>query len=132
MQSPTPLNDGSRIRFERKVHLEIFRGGENRLLLRSYQTAAHPTRLEILFAYVQHLNIPTCFDGLVVQHDTNERAVKNYELLLRQYPKCRLYRLDSNDGKIGEIVASACLYGEDTAPLGSESMFPFMTSSFQK
>ena len=128
MQSPIRLENDSRVTFLRSFHVELLRGGMNRLLLRSMPTADQPTRVEIYFQYVQHLDIPMSFERLVISDVTrSEEGNARYDDFLRRYARCRIYRLESGGVRAGEIVASACMFGEDSAPLGAESMFPMMT-----
>jgi hypothetical protein len=128
MQSSTPLDENSHITFSRQFHIEVFRGGMNRLLLRAIPTVEEPTRVEVFFQYVQHLDMPMAFSGLTIRDVTcDEREKPKYANLLRTFPKCRIFGLESDGERIGEIVAAACMFGEDSAPLGSESMFPMMS-----
>jgi hypothetical protein len=128
MQSPSPLSTDARTAFSRRFHVEVLRGGMNRLLLRAMPTKDEPTRVEILFQYVQHLNIPMKFDGLAVADVTKGNSEKTlYPELLKEFPECRVFRLESGGAFAGHIVAAACVYGEDSAPIGAESMFPMMS-----
>ncbi len=128
MRSPTPLDSGSQIALPRRFHVELLRGGMNRLLLRAMPTKEQPTRVEVLFQYVQHLDIPLVFDGLSILDVTQEHGeAAKYSGLLRAFRECRVFRLDSGGTTVGRIVASACLFGEDAAAADAESMFPMMT-----
>lgn len=127
MRSPTPLDKDSQIAFSRHFHVEALRGGMNRLLLRAIPTKNEPTRVEVFFQYVQHLDIPMAFDGLVVADVTKDKTEKaKYPDLLQKFPECRVFRLESGGATVGHIVAAACVFGEDSAPTGAESMFPMM------
>jgi len=93
----------------------------NRLLLRAHPTTEHLTRVEVLFRYVQYLQTPMTFDGLVILDVTGgEAGMPKYASLLRKYPECRIYRLESEGEAPGEVVAAACVFGEDSASLGAE------------
>lgn len=128
MQSPIRLSDISQITFARQFHVEVLRGGMNRLLLRAIPTTEATSRIEVLFQYVQHLDMPMKFNGLLVRDATRETAiVSKYADLLRRFPECRVFRLESDGVRMGEVVAAACLFGEDSAPIGAESMFPMMS-----
>ena len=109
------LAKGSRITLSRAFHVEILRGGMNRLLLRSTATNSNPTRVEIYFPYVQHLDIPMRFDELTISCEA-WGASESF-----------LFRLESNGVSVGQVVAAHCIFGEDDAPLGSASMFPIET-----
>lgn len=127
MQSPIPLDKDAHIAFPRRFHVETLRGGMNRLLLRAIPTKEKPTRVEVFFQYVQHVNLPMAFDGLVIRdvtQDNTERA--KYFNLLQRFPECRVFRLESGGATEGYIVASACVFGEDSALASADSMFPMM------
>jgi hypothetical protein len=52
---------------ERVFHLEVMRGGMNRLLLRSNRTSDFRTRIEVFFINVKYMSIGTFFEGLVIE-----------------------------------------------------------------
>jgi len=106
------LAKGSRISLSRDFHVEILRGGMNRLLLRSLATKSHPTRIEIYFPFVQHLEIPMRFEELTIACEAWGSS------------DSFLFRLESKGVDVGHVVAAHCIYGEDEAPIGSASMFP--------
>lgn len=123
--SQTPLSPNSNISFGRHFHVEMLRGGMNRLLLRSMPTKTNATRVEFYFPYVQHLDIPMQFDELTIYNEAADAKLRpSVHALMRKFPECRLFRLESKGDTVGHIVAAHCIYGEDTAPIGSESMFP--------
>ena len=68
------LGEGESIGFLRQFRLELFRGGMNRLLLRSRPTASDG-RIEIFFQYVQRLDIPMTFEGLSIEDATAEDGI---------------------------------------------------------
>lgn len=106
------LAKGSRISLSRDFHVEILRGGMNRLLLRSTGTKANPTRVEIYFPHVQRLEIPMHFEEITISCE-EWGASESF-----------LFRLESKGVDVGHVVAAHCIYGEDDAPVGSASMFP--------
>lgn len=127
MRSPTPLADGESVGFLRWFHVETFRGGMSRLLLRAMPTDEHPERVEVLFQYVQRLDIPTRFEGLTIEDATDEDGcVEPWSSVLVQFPECRVYRLMSGGQVAGRVAAAACVHGEDEEPIGAPSMFPMM------
>jgi hypothetical protein len=127
MQSPTRLGENSQIDFLRQFHVEMLRGGMNRLLLRAIPTKEKPTRVEVFFQYVQHIDIPMTFSGLTIRDMGRDETVRyRYGEVLRKFPECRVFQLESGGAPVGEIVAAACVFGEDSASLGTESMFPMM------
>jgi hypothetical protein len=127
MRSPTPLGKDSYIAFSRQFHVELLRGGMNRLLLRALPTADQPSRIEVFFQYVQHMDIPMRFDSLAIRDVTPDDFAKaKYRELLQRFSDCRVFRLESAGTTAGHVLAGACFFGEDAAPLGAESMFPMM------
>lgn len=56
-----PLAEQDSVRFLGSFHVETFRGGMNRLLLRAMPTEDDRERIEVLFQYVQRLAIPMDF-----------------------------------------------------------------------
>jgi hypothetical protein len=121
------LADGESVDFLRLFHVETFRGGMNRLLLRAMPTDENPERVEVLFQYVQRLDAPMRFEGLTIEDATDEDGrVEPWSTVLVQFPECRVYRLMSGGQVAGRVVAAACSYGEDEEPIGAPSMFPMM------
>jgi hypothetical protein len=116
---------GSRISLSRDFHVEILRGGMNRLLLRSMATKSNPTRVEIYFPYVQHLDIPMRIEALTISCEPGGASPRaDIRELMRGFPDNFLFPLESKSINVGYIVAAHCIYGEDVAPAGSASMFP--------
>ena len=128
MAEPTVLAEVATVSFPRDFHVEILRGGMNRLLLRSYPTADEPTRVEVFFQYVQYVEMPMSFRGLTVHRIASGQNSHPVPLeLLGRFPMCTVFRLESDGEVVGHVAASACVYGEDSVPLGAPSMFPMMT-----
>jgi hypothetical protein len=64
----TPSSWPARIEYaDRKFHVEVMRGGMNRLLLRSNIGKTWDTRIEVLFMNVKYMSLGTAMDGLVVE-----------------------------------------------------------------
>jgi hypothetical protein len=125
--SLTHLADGDSVGFLRVFHVESFRGGMNRLLLRAMPTGDTVERVEILFHYVQRFDLPMSFEGLTIEDATSEdRSLEPWCDVLRQFPKVRVFRFLSAGRVVGRVAAAGCIYGEDDAALGAPSMFPFM------
>lgn len=93
------------------------------MLLRSLPTQVAPTRVEVFFQYVQHLNIPMSIEDLVLEDVTHEPTAAD---LRPRFPELRIFRLRSGESVVGELVAGDCVYGEDDAPANADSMFPGM------
>ena len=127
MASPIRLDDGASVAFLRRFHVESLRGGMNRLLLRAMPTGAQPERIEVLFQYVQYLDIPMTFDGLTIEDSTQaDGPCRPWSETLLKFPECRVFRLSVAGRLTGRIVAAGCAYGEDRAVDGASSMFPMM------
>lgn len=121
----TPLGPNSHIAFARQFHVELLRGGMNRLLLRALPTKLDPTRVEVYFPYVQHLDIPMRFEELTIYNAVGDSTLReDVRDILRKFSDCQLFKLHSRAALVGHIVAAHCVYGEDDGPSGSESMFP--------
>jgi len=119
------LGPNAHVFFARQFHIELLRGGMNRLLLRALPTKLNPTRVEIYFPYVQHLDVPMRFDELTIYDDASDsNSREDVRALMRKFGECRLFRLESKGVDVGHIVAAHCVYGEDDVPVGSGSMFP--------
>ncbi len=125
--SPTPLGEGESVDFFRRFHIEVFRGGMNRLLLRSRPTE-NDGRVEILFQYVQRMDVPMTFEGLSVEDATAEDCdVSPWDEVLVGFPECRVFRLMSGGHLVGRVVAAACVVGEDEEIASAPSLFPMMS-----
>lgn len=96
-------------------------------LLRSWATDSDPERVEVLFQYVQRLDTPMTFEGLVIDDATGEDGDDEPWATLRvQFPECRVYRLMSGGSIVGRVLAAACAHGTDTEPADAPSMFTAM------
>lgn len=68
MTTPSSSRWPARIEYaDRKFHLEVMRGGMNRLLLRSNIGKTWDTRVEVLFMNVKYMSLGTTMDGLVIE-----------------------------------------------------------------
>lgn len=109
---------------DRMFHLEIMRGGMNRLLLRSNRNDQMQTRVEILFMNVQFMQLGTQFDGLVVR---DCGPVMNLSVALgwrlEADPELHLYEVESSSGT-GTLVAGEVGVDEsDAGPSDSSGFF---------
>jgi hypothetical protein len=110
-------------RFDRVFFVEILRGGMNRLLLRSLPTDTDAARHEVLFQYVQGIELMTMnFEGLSIEVDALSTKFTDLEV---QFPECRTYRLDSASGR-GLVFASACVWESRVVEADDPSFFPNM------
>jgi len=100
----------------------------NRLLLRSLPTADEPTRVEVFFQYVQYLDTPLTFETLDIEEVTKDTPDSSaIDEAMARHPECRLFRLEYGGLSPAYVVAAHCLFGEDSAAMGAESMFFMMT-----
>ena len=75
--TPHRLAENKSVAFLQSFHVEILRGGMNRLLLRSMPSSDQPSRIEVLFQYVQHLEMPMAFEGLLIEDATSHDGVQS-------------------------------------------------------
>lgn len=115
--------DDNPIVLDRFVFVEIFRGGMNRLLLRSLPTDLDPERVELLFQYVQGLELySTSFEGLSV---LGVETPPQFAGLALRFPECRTFQLESASGT-GLVFASACVLESGVVEPEDPSFFPMM------
>jgi hypothetical protein len=127
LQSTTALEAGAHVVFDRNFHVEKLKGGMNRLLLRALPTAENPKRVEVFFQYAQHIDAPMTFNRLEVHDVTHDqRNSPKYVKLIDAFPKCRIFRLDSDGEIAGLVLAAGCSFGEDDGPSHAPSIFPLM------
>lgn len=121
-----PFDDQDEIDYaDRTFHLEIMRGGMNRLLLRSDRTSPSPARVEILFMNTQYLQIGTWFDGLLIRPRPGSPAWPGERWRI-SYPKdLKEYELSSQSGS-GLVVAGAVAVDESDAEPDDPSSFFMM------
>lgn len=125
-KSPIPLDKGGSFSFDRRFHVEIFRGGMNRLLLRSRRTESEG-RIEVMFQYVLRMDIPMGFEGLTIEEMPQEELKKDSWVdLLVELPEGKLFLLFSGANIVGRVFAAACGFGEDDEPDPAQSMFFMM------
>lgn len=89
----------------RIFHVEVLKGGMNRLLLRSHPTSVDPMGIEVLFMSVQYMQLGCDFDGLMVYKEgvTEDVAAP---WTLDSYLEASRYRLRSSKGE-GFLIAAA-------------------------
>jgi hypothetical protein len=114
------LSDGGSFEFVRIFHVEAFRGGMNRLLLRSWATDVQPTRLEVLFMNAKFICMPMALEGLVIQDATAELG--GTDPFARLATGLKVFVVVSGD-YIGRVVAGSVGYVEDTGAPGDPSSF---------
>lgn len=121
--SPIPLVEGGRWDFLRVFHVEMFRGGMNRLLLRSWSSDAHSTRLEVLFMNTKYVCMPMSFDGLTIRDATSELGASDPFVLAT--PSLKVFEVESG-GNVGRVVAGSVSYLEDCGSPSDPSSFFMM------
>ena len=123
----TYLHKGTSVGFLREFHVEILRGGMNRLLLRSPPMESSPFRVEVHFQFVQALYLPSMtFSGLHVADCTDDTSALFTDKLV-QFPELRIFKVECNSPNSGWIVAAGCAYDEALVSAEAPSNFPFMT-----
>ncbi len=110
----------------RIFHLEVLRGGMNRLLFRSNRSQSWPTRIEIFFMHVQHLAVPTRLEGPVV--DRLGPLEEHGHLVPWRLPPdvdLSVYAVSTRGGR-GFIVAAEMAVEESSASASDPSSFFMM------
>jgi hypothetical protein len=110
---------------DRVFHLEVLKGGMNRLLFRSNRSSVFASRVEILFMNVQYVALGTSLDGLAVRdvgaaEDWNDRVWR-----IGQRAELRVYEVTSASGE-GRVVAGSVTVDESDAGSGDPSRFFMM------
>jgi hypothetical protein len=121
------FREGSDIDYRyRMFHIEIMRGGMNRLLLRSNRNDQMPSRVEILFMNVKFMKIGVQFDGLVVR-DCGQFVDDPGSLSwsLEPQPELHFYEVESSSGT-GILVAGSVAVDESDAGASDPSRFFMM------
>jgi hypothetical protein len=110
---------------DRVFHLEILKGGMNRLLFRSNRSSSFPTRVEIIFMNVQYLSVGTSLDGLAVRDRGPAENWIDPNWRLRQRDEIRIYEVASASG-IGQVIAGSVGFDESDAGPSDPSRFFMM------
>jgi len=106
---------------------ELFKGGMNRLLLRSYPTESHPTRVEIMFMGTEFIDLPTFFEGLEIRDVTKTEEGERIAQSRRLPADHGLRIFEINSGVVvGHVVAGDVGYIEDDRGIGDPSAFFLM------
>lgn len=111
----TPSSDQDLRYPDRTFHVEVLKGGMNRLLLRSNRTEHSGPRIEVLFMNVAHLSIGTTFDGLTIRDVTDEVPWDGELWDVRSARELRVFELTSQSGS-GRVLAGAV--GAEESDLG--------------
>jgi hypothetical protein len=120
------LADGKTVSFDRIFHLEMFRGGMNRLLLRAFKQDRQP-RIDVMFIGVAYLDSRTDFEGLSISDLTGtDVAAGIVDRCCRiDIESRRIYELRDARGS-GYVVAKSVGYIEDDGEPGEPSEFFMM------
>ena len=112
---------------DRIFHLEVLRGGMNRLLFRSNRSQTRSTRIEVFFMYVQHLCVPTRLEGPVIDRlgPLEENAHRVPWRLPSSETGLSVYSVSARGGS-GTIVAAALAVEESSAGPSDPSGFFMM------
>jgi hypothetical protein len=123
----TPGPDRGIIDFpDRVFHLEVLKGGMNRLLFRSNRNSVFPTRVEILFMNVKYLSIGTSLDGFAVEDVGRAEDWSEPEWRIDQAEGLHLYQVASTSGG-GRVVAGSVTVDESESGPADPSRFFMMT-----
>jgi hypothetical protein len=89
---------------DRIFHVEVLKGGMNRLLFRSNRTATLPTRIEVFFINVKYLSLGTLLDGLTIRDQGQMDNLNEFGWKITVSQPIRLFEVVSKSGS-GTIVA---------------------------
>lgn len=107
---------------ERVFHLEVMRGGMNRLLLRSNRSATWPKRIEVLFMNVKYLAVGSTYEGLTV---TQLIEWPDIPWRIDYLDGINCYEIRSSSG-VGIVVAGSVTAAESEYDPGAPSGFFMM------
>lgn len=111
---------------DRIFHLEVLRGGMNRLLFRSNMSETWPTRVEILFMNVKYLAVATVLRGPVIQRlGSLEECSDRVSWSLDAPSGIAVFSVHSGDGR-GMVVAGSMALDESNASPSDPSRFFMM------
>ncbi len=123
----TPGPDFGIIDFpDRVFHLEVLKGGMNRLLFRTNRSSVFPSRVEILFMNVRYLSIGTSLDGFAVEDVGGAEDWSDAEWRIGPADGLRVYQVTSTSGR-GRVVAGSVTVDESDSSPTDPSRF-FMTT----
>jgi hypothetical protein len=118
-----PPSGGQEIDFlDRIFHVEVLRGGMNRLLLRSDRTSDFGNRVEILFMNVQYLATGTSFNGLRVR-DIGPATGDDLPWGIYLPDELRIFELVSSSGRGYLVGGSMAVQESDAGPAEPSSFF---------
>jgi hypothetical protein len=111
---------------DRIFHVELFRGGMNRLLLRSNRSESWRTRLEVFFMYVQYMALPMRLHGPIIHRlgtveDYRDAVPSQFEI----DPDLLVFSVRSQAFE-GVIVAGAMALDESELSASAPSNFFMM------
>ncbi len=118
------------ISYARHFQIWIYTVSHSQLLLRSNRSNERPTRVDILFKNVGHLDLPTVFDSLAITELSDAEIRETHAKL---DPVIRLHRkvfAVRGSGFSGLVVAGAVSWHEDEGYHYDESYF--QTSFLQR
>ena len=108
------------IRFDRAFQVWSYSVSHSVLLLRSNQSIAHPTRIDLMFRAVGELRLRSRLEGLTV--DLASMSQLSNELNEIQVSRGdSIFTLSSDDFARGYVVASAMYLSEDALSYGEPS-----------
>jgi hypothetical protein len=112
------------ISFQRRFQMWMYVVGHKQLLLRSTKDVINPTRVDVLFANVGAIDLPTAFDGLTIAEAPPEETDR---LRLEPGAKNRLvgrkmYLIAGSDFS-GYVIAGSATWHEDELEYHEKSHF---------
>ena len=111
---------------DRVFHLEVLRGGMNRLLFRSNMSETWPTRVEILFMNVKYLAVATVWHGPVIQRlGSLDECADRVPWSLDAPIEISVFSVRSHAGE-GLVVAGSMALDESDASASDPSRFFMM------
>jgi hypothetical protein len=111
------------VSFDRPFQIWIYTVGHGQLLLRSNRSNEYSTRVDILFKDVAALQLPTVFDGLVIDLASKDEAARlNVQLGSMVHSRHRTFIVRGTTFA-GYVIAGAVFWHEDEGDHHDESFF---------
>lgn len=111
------------VEYQRRFEMWRFSVTHKHLLLRANKSESDATRVEVLFANVKVINLPTLLDGLTISELSTDEAIRQYsEVISSLYMKNSSVFVLSGKGYSGYVVAGAVYMEEDQKEYYDTSM----------
>ena len=110
------------VEYDRSFSLYLYWISHGLLLLRSGQTAQHPTRLDILFGDVRWMALPVWFDGLHIERGTpDDLPLPLTDKIAKEAHFMSVFRLVSQGVSHCVLAAENVWVAEDQEPYHANS-----------